>query len=174
MEFFDTQNKQIKVCAIDKAGNWGAYSYAYVQIDPVDPTPGTLTMKYESSSGSAYTSGAWTNQSVYIAKNNGSDALSGHSSTTYTVVKDGTTLYSNITDAKTLTDQGKYTITVTTKDVAGNSATNTYYVNIDKTAPTGTLTASPTNKSGTTYYTNASSFTSYASDVVDTGRYKFS
>ena len=113
------------------------------------PSAGTVTMKKGSSSGEAYTNNSWTNQSVYVAKNNGSDGSgeSGHSSTTWTIAgtaESGT--------SKTL-DPGSgvsktYSIVVTTKDVAGNTATKTYTVNIDKKKPTLTV-ANKVN--GTTY-----------------------
>ena len=179
--FYAEQYEKVYFRPYDAAGNYGPEEYAYVMIDRTPPTAGTLTMKLGSSSGSNYANGAWTNQSVYIAKVDGADVpcvgdssvKSGHKSTTYTVVKDGTTVYTNRTDPVTL-DPGSgngatYTITVTTTDNAGNTASNSYTVKIDKAAPTGTLTASPSKVSGTTYYTNASSFTSYVSSVADTG-----
>ena len=132
------------------------YSSNYViKIDKTKPTAGTMTMKLGSSSGSTYTSGTWTNQSVYIALKNGSDETggSGHSSTTYSI--SGAATQSNQTAAQTLTAAGKYTITITTKDVAGNSSTRTQYVYIDKTKPTaGTLTMKLDSSTGSSYTNN--------------------
>lgn len=132
------------------------YSSNYViKIDKTKPTAGTMTMKLGSSSGSTYTSGTWTNQSVYIALNNGSDETggSGHSSTTYSI--SGAATQSNQTAAQTLTAAGKYTITITTKDIAGNSSTRTQYVYIDKTKPTaGTLTMKLDSSTGSSYTNN--------------------
>ena len=132
------------------------YSSNYViKIDKTKPTAGTMTMKRGSSSGSTYTSGTWTNQSVYIALNNGSDETggSGHSSTTYSI--SGAATQSNQTAAQTLTAAGKYTITITTKDIAGNSSTRTQYVYIDKTKPTaGTLTMKLDSSTGSSYTNN--------------------
>ena len=132
------------------------YSSNYViKIDKTKPTAGTMTMKLGSSSGSTYTSGTWTNQSVYIALNNGSDETggSGHSSTTYSI--SGAATQSNQTAAQTLTAAGKYTITITTKDIAGNSSTRTQYVYIDKTKPTaGTLTMKLDSSTGSSYLNN--------------------
>ena len=132
------------------------YSSNYViKIDKTKPTAGTMTMKLGSSSGSTYTSGTWTNQSVYIALNNGSDETggSGHSSTTYSI--SGAATQSNQTAAQTLTAAGKYTITITTKDVAGNSSTRTQYIYIDKTKPTaGTLTMKLDSSTGSSYSNN--------------------
>ena len=132
------------------------YSSNYViKIDKTKPTAGTMTMKLGSSSGSTYTSGTWTNQSVYIALNNGSDETggSGHSSTTYSI--SGAATQSNQTAAQTLTAAGKYTITITTKDIAGNSSTRTQYIYIDKTKPTaGTLTMKLDSSTGSSYLNN--------------------
>ena len=53
------------------------YSKNYtVKIDKTSPTPGTLAMKLNSSTGEEYTSGA-TNNNIYIQLNNGSDSTSG-------------------------------------------------------------------------------------------------
>ena len=132
------------------------YSSNYViKIDKTKPTAGTMTMKLGSSTGSTYTSGIWTNQSVYIALNNGSDETggSGHSSTTYSI--SGAATQSNQTAAQTLTAAGKYTITITTKDIAGNSSTRTQYIYIDKTKPTaGTLTMKLDSSTGSSYSNN--------------------
>ena len=105
-------------------------------------------MKLGSSSGNDYTNNSWTNNSVYVAKNNGSDGSgeSGHSTTTWTIAgtaESGT--------SKTL-DPGSgvsktYSIVVTTKDVAGNSVTKTYTVKIDKAGP-----SAPTLTGGSTTY----------------------
>ena len=133
----------VPVTAKDNAGNSAVIkvSTGAFNFDNTAPIAGTMTMKLGSSSGNAYSNATWTNQSVYIAVNNGSDAHSGHNSTTYTVRKsNGSTIYSNITSAVTL-DPGAgntetYTITITTTDNAGNTATRSYTVMIDKDAPT--------------------------------------
>ena len=51
-----------------------------------------------------------------------------------------------------LSTQGTYEITLTTTDVAGNSATQTYTIRIDKTLPTvGTVTKKLGSSSGSVY-----------------------
>ena len=129
------------------------YSKEYViKIDTVAPTAGTLTMKLDSSTGSSYSNNTWTNHSVYISLNNGSDETngSGHSSTTYSI--SGSATQSNQTAAQTLSATGTYNITVTTKDKAGNTSTNNYVIKIDKKAPNvGTLTMKLDSASGENY-----------------------
>jgi len=127
------------VC-IDKAGNGNVSETTInesktVLIDRTPPIPGTLTMKLGSSTGSDYTNDSWTSQSVYIALNNGSDAHSGHKTTTYTIKKDGAIYSENQTSSQILTESGTYEITITTTDNAGNTATRTYTVKIDKEKP---------------------------------------
>ena len=110
-----------------------------VKIDRRLPTAGTLTMKLGGSTGEAYTNDTWTNESVYISPVDGKSEHSGHKSTTYSVK--GPKTLTNQTTPTILTETGIYEITVTTTDYAGNIATNTYTVKIDKTAPiAGTLT----------------------------------
>ena len=101
------------------------------QFDYDKPTAGTLTMKLGSASGNDYTNGTWVDQNVYISLNNGSDAHSGHASTTYSL--DGGP---EQTEPQTITTEGTHTVVVTTTDNVGNTATNTYSIKIDKTAPT--------------------------------------
>ena len=129
------------------------YSQDYViKIDKTKPTAGTLTMKLDSSTGSSYSNNTWTNHSVYISLNNGSDETngSGHSSTTYSI--SGSATQSNQTAAQTLSATGTYNITVTTKDKAGNTSTNNYVIKIDKKAPNvGTLTMKLDSASGENY-----------------------
>ena len=119
------------------------HMYGPYKFDKTNPTAGTLTMKLGSASGNNYTNDSWTNQSVYISLNNGTDLESGHKSTTYTITKNGTAYSSNQTTVQTLTQEGVYTIVVTTTDNAGNTAQNTYTVKIDKRTPS--ITVSPTS-----------------------------
>ena len=133
----------------DTAGNaqtTTAKSTGQFYFDNNKPTAGTATMKLGSSSGSAYSNDSWTNQSVYVAKNNGSDGSgeSGHSSTTWTIAgtaESGTSKTLDPGSGKSAT----YSIVVTTADVAGNTASNTYTVKIDKAGPTA-----PTISGGST------------------------
>lgn len=105
-----------------------------IQIDKTAPELGTFIMRKSSSSGEDYISNSWVSENVYIRPLDGTDALSGYAGTTYeitgaTVVEPGTT------GEMMIQNQGTSTITVTAKDKAGNTATQTYIVNIDKTSP---------------------------------------
>ena len=116
-----------------------------IKIDKTAPTAGTLTMKLNSSTGAAYTANTWTANSVYVHLNNGSDETngSGHKSTSYSIT--GPTTASGTNDA-TLTTTGTYTAKITTTDNAGNSATRTVTIKIDKEKPvTPTITNAKNN-----------------------------
>jgi prepilin-type N-terminal cleavage/methylation domain-containing protein len=106
-----------------------------VRIDNTAPTPGTMTFQLNDSGGAAYTTGTWTNQSVYVTLVNGSDALSGATSA-YEVTGD-VPLASRTTPA-TMNASGVRNIIVTTTNGVGATATRTYteIVKIDKNAPT--------------------------------------
>ena len=107
------------------------YSNNYnVKIDKTSPTPGTLEMKLNSSTGEEYTSGA-TNNNIYIKLNNGSDSTSGQKSNVYKLK--GVTESENLTETSIITNKGTTVAIVTTVDNAGNTATRTY--NITKQLP---------------------------------------
>lgn len=107
------------------------YSNNYiVKIDKTSPTPGTLAMKLNSSTGEEYTSGA-TNNNIYIQLNNGSDSTSGQKSNVYKLK--GVTESENLTETTIITNKGTTVAIVTTVDNAGNTATRTY--NITKQLP---------------------------------------
>ena len=107
------------------------YSNNYtVKIDKTSPTPGTLAMKLNSSTGEEYTSGA-TNNNIYIQLNNGGDSTSGQRSNVYKLK--GVTESENLTETTIITNKGTTVAIVTTVDNAGNTATRTY--NITKQLP---------------------------------------
>ena len=101
-------------------------------LDKTAPIAGTATFSGTLGSNSWYTS------NVTVRVSNGSDSLSGHNNTTSSI--------SSITSNTT----GR-TITITTTDKAGNRATRTYTIKVDKNSPT--LTA----KSGTVEITEGDS-----------------
>ena len=112
-------------------GTNSVYSNNYiVKIDKTSPTPGTLAMKLNSSTGEEYTSGA-TNNNIYIKLNNGSDSTSGQRSNVYKLK--GVTESENLTETSIITNKGTTVAIVTTVDNAGNTATRTY--NITKQLP---------------------------------------
>ena len=112
VEVTDNNNKTTKVCS-------DTYN-----LDKTVPTAGTATF------GGTLGSNNWYISNVTVNVANGSDSLSGHSSTTSSV--------SSITS-----NTASQTVTITTTDKAGNTATRNYTIKVDKNAPT--LTA----KSGT-------------------------
>ncbi len=120
IEVADNNNKTSKIC-----------SDTY-KLDKTAPTAGTATFTGTLGSNSWYTS------NVTVNKVNGSDSLSGHSSTT-----------SNISSITSNTSGTK--VTITTTDLAGNSSTRNYTIKIDKNSPT--ITA----KSGTVSITEGDS-----------------
>ena len=108
----DNNNKTTKVCS-------NTYN-----LDKTAPTAGTATFSGTLGSNSWYTT------NVTVNKVNGSDALSGHYSTTSNI--------SSITSNTTGT-----MITITTTDLAGNSSSRNYTIKVDKNAPI--LTAKSSN-----------------------------
>ena len=107
----DNNNKTTKVCS-------NTYN-----LDKTAPTAGTATFSGTLGSNSWYTT------NVTVNRVNGSDSLSGHSSTTSNV--------SSITSNTTGT-----TVTITTTDLVGNTATRNYTIKVDKNAPTLTAKSS--------------------------------
>ena len=86
-------------------------------LDKTAPTAGTATFTGTQGSNSWYT----TNVGVNVV--NGSDSLSGHSST----VSNVTSITSNTTGT---------TVRITTTDLAGNTASRDYTIKVDKNSPT--------------------------------------
>ena len=110
-----------------------------IKVDKTKPTVGELVI-----SGTKGNNG-WYKSNVTFSVKNGSDALSGHSSTASSI--------SSIT-----TNTKGTNVVVTTKDKAGNSATKTYTIKVDKTKPTITAKGTSfeiekgTNKNSSTYF----------------------
>lgn len=113
----DTKGTTYTLTARDLAGNESSASYA-VKVDKTKPIVGELVV----ASGTLGTNGWYTSNVVFSVKN-GSDALSGHGSTTSSI--------SSIT-----TNTKGTNVVVTTKDKAGNSTAKTYTFKVDKNAPT--------------------------------------
>ena len=112
----DTKGTTVTVITTDNAGNQATRTYN-IKVDKTKPTAGTLTISGTKGENDWYLS------DVTFTINNGSDATSGHNSTTSSHTK----VTGNTTGTK---------VTVTTKDNAGNTATRTYTIKIDKTKPT--------------------------------------
>jgi hypothetical protein len=104
----------------DGAGNVEAVRTAHVKVDKTAPTIShTFTPL-------AYQNGAWTNQNVTV---------------TFTCADQGGSGVSGCTAPVTKTLEGQHVVTGIATDGAGNTATDTASVRIDKTAPTITATA---------------------------------
>ena len=106
--------------ALDYAGNASNSISRIAKVDKTAPTVGELVINGTLGSNSWYTS------NLTFGVKNGTDTLSGHASTTSSVA--------SITYNTTGTN-----VVVTTKDNAGNTATKTYTVKVDKNAPTFTV-----------------------------------
>jgi hypothetical protein len=107
----------------DKAGNTEAVQTAHVKIDKTAPTIShTFTPL-------SYKDGAWTNQDVIV---------------TFTCADQGGSGVAGCTTPVTATSEGSSTVTGTATDGAGNTATDTASVRIDRTAPTITAVADGT------------------------------
>lgn len=102
---------------------------------------GTMIFRYNDEKGEEYTPNTYTKENIYMRINNqGSDLHGGKVTSTYKVTKkqeSGTSIsigeYS--TESTVLTTEGEYTVTVTSKNELGATATRVYKVLIDKTAP---------------------------------------
>ena len=102
------------------------------KLDKTAPVAGTATFSGTLGSNSWYTS------NVTVNRVNGSDGLSGHASTT-----------SNISSITSNTS-GR-TVTITTTDLAGNTASRNYTIKVDKNTPTKpTITGGSTSWSSST------------------------
>jgi hypothetical protein len=112
----------------DLAGNnANPVAFGPILIDTTPPTV-TITANTSSSTGPAYNSGNWTNQSVVVTASC-SDALSG--------VKLGSTTGSN-----SYTSQGTYNVNGSCQDIAGNTGTASFGpVLIDTTTPAVMITS---------------------------------
>ena len=104
-----------------------------IKVDKTTPTVGELVIN------GTLGDNDWYKSNVTFSVKDGSDALSGHGSTTSSI--------SSITS-----DTKGTKVVVTTVDKAGNTSTKEYTVKVDKTAPTpGTLTISGTKGLGDWY-----------------------
>lgn len=104
----------------DKAGNVEAVQTAHVKIDKTAPT-----IRHDFTPLS-YTDGAWTNQDVTV---------------TFTCADQGGSGVASCTAPVTKTAEGAHAFDGIAIDGAGNSATDSASVRIDKTAPTISATA---------------------------------
>jgi len=139
---------KIKLTGSDEYGNTSEIESGEYKVDVEDPIAGTATITGTKGTGDWYTS------NVTITPVNGSDTGgSGHASTTVSV--------SSITASTNGT-----TVTVTTRDNAGNSSTRSYTVKVDKDKPiVGTIGGNSTS------WTTSKTLTSTITDTNSKVRY---
>ncbi len=97
------------------------------QFDYEKPTIGKLYMKEGSIDGEDYINNTLTTKNIYVYVEDGTDALSGHVSTTYSI-NGGEAKLSGKENATELTASGIYFIVVTTIDNSGNVSTSSAYI----------------------------------------------
>ena len=136
----DTKGTKVTLTTKDNAGNTSTKEYT-IKMDKTAPTAGTATFAGTLSNG-------WYTSNVSIGVMNGSDATSGHASTTSNV----TSITYNTTST---------VVIITTTDNAGNSSTRSYTIKVDKNAPTITAKSSrfeiePGTSNATSTYFNYS------------------
>lgn len=124
---------ELTAYAVDEAGNKSEGETIQIYLDTTDPVAGTMNLYTNSKEGQIYVNNTWTNQNIYAELVDGTDELSGHANTVYTIT--GPTQKENSKDPMIMTQQGIYTITVTTTDISGRSAQRVYTVRIDKQKP---------------------------------------
>ena len=146
------------VYAEDNYGNILLEKSLDFYIDNTLPIPGTLTMNIERKDGEEYVNDAWTNNNVYISLNQGSDEHSKHKSTIYSINGE-----IQVVDSQILTESGIYEIIVTTKDNAGNVATNQYTIRIKRV-----VSIEISKKPNKTTYNAYENFTTEGMEVVAT------
>ena len=126
---------------IDNAGNVGTSNqgiattidgeiyqcFGTYQFDYEKPTIGKLYMKEGNIDGEDYINNTLTTKNIYVYVEDGTDALSGHVSTTYKI-NGGEAKLSGKENATELTASGIYFIVVTTIDNSGNVSTSSAYI----------------------------------------------
>ena len=104
-----------------------------IKIDKTKPEVGKLNMWLNEIDGEEYIENAWTNQNVVLQLVNGSDELSGHDKTTYSV-ENNPNIPEGTTENSILENNGTYKAIVKTADLAGNISTAEFVIKIDKNA----------------------------------------
>jgi len=130
------------ILAQDKVGNYTITKSITIEdngnisrLDNTNPIAGSVELRENTAEGKEYAEGTYTKQNVYIKLLNGYDADSGVKTNVYSITKNGSNYKTGLTSPTTLTEHGKYIVTITTTDNNGNSATRQTNINIDKKAP---------------------------------------
>lgn len=141
LKISSTVNQSYYIRAIDKVGNVGEWSTAYViNIDNTPPTKATVTLKYNNQNGEIYQSGTLTNQNVWKQAH----AEDSNGIARYEYSYNGKDVIGVFNNPWTITSSIYQTYYVRAVDRAGNSGpwSDPYVINIDKDPPiyTGNLT----------------------------------
>jgi len=117
----ESNNNRICVQAIDQTNQTSEVvcSDAY-KLDKTSPTAGTIKINGTLGENN------WYKTDISIGTIDGEDGLSGHLNTT-------------VDTTSIITNTSNKTVTVTTKDKAGNEATRIYTLKLDKTTPSVTI-----------------------------------
>lgn len=124
---------QISAYTYSKSGFKSLATRKTIKIDETKPEVGKLNLWINEIGGEKYIPDTWTNASVVLQVENGSDKESGHNKTSY-YVKDSTNIPEGTTEDKILEENGVYTAVVETVDNAGNKSVAEYIIKIDKNA----------------------------------------
>ena len=124
---------ELTAWVVDEAGNKSEPEIAQIYLDTTNPVAGTMSLYKNDLNGQVYVNNSWTNQNIYAELVEGTDELSGHSTTTYKI--SGQMQEENSTKPVTITQEGSYIITVTTTDVSGRTSQRIYHIYIDKQKP---------------------------------------
>lgn len=122
----------VRTRATDNAGNISVSSQTTIATKQL--TAGTLTMRYGSSSGSTYTSGTWTNNSIYVSLNQAT-----YGTSTYYSTSGSSQSVSATSSATTVSLNGETGLLVKTTDGTNTVYSSTYYIRIDKIVPTAEI-----------------------------------
>ncbi len=135
-------NIETTILISDEANNAVEIPINITNIKKEKPEAAKLIIKYNNSEGENYINSSWTNKDIYISIDN-------------TSIKEGLTATYTINNSEeynqeqTITQEGKYTVKLITKDSVGNKSENTYQINIDKTNPEiGSITFQENSISG--------------------------
>lgn len=131
----NTSSTTYYVKACNSGGCSGETSYV-VKLDTIEPSC-SISYNKSSSSGDTYTKGYWTQFNVYITLNC-SDNLTSSSSLSYSVTSN-TSSVSGSGSSRYISREGEHYVSISVKDAAQNSYSDSATIKIDKTAPSCSL-----------------------------------
>lgn len=131
-------NWYLWILAKDELGNTSITRSNAFYLDNTPPQAATMIFKRGNAGGADYKPGVLVGDNIYIELINGTDAHSGHKSSSYEVTG-ANVVPAGRTTSSILTETGTSIITITTEDNVGNKATRQYEIIQDTTAPTVTF-----------------------------------